>query len=257
MYHAGLLRQVGLLCGCLMALATLAAIGDETTAPPSGASAAWTSDDPMIAKARQLVLAGHLSEAQGVLASPSIAASSARDEMLEIITRIRQDYSLDASGLLAKLRPAIPDITSNDLERWRSAGQVQHRIIDGNVMYFRREPANIFRFCDEAKRRREQHATRGGGDVGPAKFVLTDHFAKVLAEAKRSGKSEVVPVKHRITYTVTLPPTVPGARRGSMVRCWLPYPQENRQQKDGKLIPARPGNPVIAPNGIEGGQIRK
>src|SRR4051794_19117956 len=126
---------------------------------PSGASLAFTTDDPVVGRARGLVAEGRFADAEAVLRE-SGGAAQARAEMLDVIARIRSAYTLDEPALLKKLRPTIPDVTAADLGRWRAAGQVQFRTIDGRLLYFDREPSNVFRFCGEANRRR--------GSVGQA-----------------------------------------------------------------------------------------
>ena len=106
---------------------------------------------------------------------------------------MRREYGLDEAALLEKLRQVDPRRHRGGPRRWREAGEVQHRVIDGQVRYFRREPSNLFRFCEDAKARRVKQEEK------PAAWKLTDHLAKVIAEAEQSGKPEVVPVKHRIT----------------------------------------------------------
>ncbi len=225
----------------MTAMLTATAAGQPTTKPsePPGASAAWTSDDPAVVRARELLTKGKFAEAEGSLASD---ADPAHVEMREIIRRLRSEYTLTDEKLLAKLRKSIPDVTLADLHRWRDAGQVQHRVIDGQLLYFNREPSNIFRFCEEAKQRRVAKPEE------PPTFVLTDHLREVIAAAESSGKIEVVPIRHRITYTLTIPANPKGARRGSLVRVWLPYPQEYRQQRDVKLVSTSPTQHQVAPN---------
>jgi transglutaminase-like putative cysteine protease len=217
---------------------TLAA---DTMAPlPPGASQAWTSDDPLIVKARGLVEAGNFSQAEALLRDRSDRAAT---ETLETIRRIRQDYSLSESQLFAKLKPSIRDLTLDDLRAWTKAGQLQYRTIDGQTIYFRREPSNLFRFCPDAIARR----------LTPAPIsheaALLAHLSKIVAQARRTGQTEVVPITHRIHYTLTVPPHARGAKVGSLVRAWLPYPQEYRQQGGVKLISASPGTPIISENG--------
>src|SRR5207253_2766793 len=108
------------------------------------------------------------------------------------------------------------------------------RTIDGRVWYFDREPANLFRFCDEAKRRRTPEADKKSA------WRLEDHLARVIAAAKEGSGPEVVPIKHRITYRLTVPASAPGFKPGALVRVWLPFAQEYRQQKDVKLIRTSP-----------------
>jgi transglutaminase-like putative cysteine protease len=219
---------------------------------PTGASVAFTSADPAIAEIRKIIVSGGFPSREQVakLDAPSDDPQivEARQEMKEILQRMRQEYSLSAPQLLEKVKGKIADVSLDDLERWRSAGQLQYRMIDGQVAYFRREPANLWRFCNEAKERCAQEPATG------AKFVLTDHLAKVIDEAKRSGQTEVVPIRHRIQYRLSVPANAAGAKKGSLLRVWLPFPQEYRQQREVKLISASPADPKITPNGIRDGE---
>ncbi len=226
----------------LLVLGMLPSAYSKETPPaePSGASLAFTSTQPAVVHARQLVEQGKLAEAESFLTS-SGGSSQAAVEMREIIRRVRIDYSLSAEELLAKLKPSISDVTPNDLERWRKSGGVQYRMIDGHVAYFTREPSNIFRFCGEAKERR--------GDVPePAGWTLEKHLARVIAEARRTSRTQVVPMHHRVTYTLTILPNAPGIKKGALVRVWLPFPQEYRQQGEVKLIRTSPEFKSLAPS---------
>ncbi len=217
-------------------------IGAQQIDPgPPGASRAFTSKDPAVVTARQLLERGLFEQAGKTVAEASLPAD-VRDEVLEIIRRTRHEYSLDADALLAKLRRSIPDVTAADLDRWRTAGEAQYRMIDGAVRYWRREPSNIFRFSEEAKRRRDAAGAVKPGDSEK----LVEHIRNVLAEADATGRDEVAPVRHRVRYTLTVKPD-PALKAGSRVRCWLPYPQVYRQQGDVELASASPGEPRIAP----------
>ena len=66
---------------------------------------------------------------------------------------------------------------------------------------------------------------------------------------------EVLPVKHRLTHTLTVNSNNPAVKAGSVVRVWLPYPQEYRQQREVKLISASPKPKQIAPNAVEGNPV--
>src|SRR5205823_5789828 len=128
-------------------------------------------------------------------------------------------YSLDAAGLLVKIQKMVPDATDEDLERWARESAARYRMIDGKKLFFRREPSNIFLFSEEARQRREK---AGNAPKDPT-WKLTDHLKAVVAEAKKTGEKEVLPVRHRMTYTLTLPGNSAGVKAGSVVRVWLPY----------------------------------
>lgn len=207
---------------------------------PSGASLAFTSADPALVEARRLVAAGEFSRAEALLRDGS-SDPDARGQMLEIIARMCWAYRLDAAGLLARIRREIPDATAADLERWRAAAEVQYRTIDGGVGYFAREPANLWRFCGEAKRRRAQPA------ASAPTWTLRDHLARVVDAAEREHRDRVVPIRHRVHNVVTISPDAPGLKHGALVRVWLPFPQEYRQQGNVKLIRTSPANGIVAP----------
>jgi transglutaminase-like putative cysteine protease len=223
------------------------------TAAPTGASLAFTSNDPELIEIRKIISSGGFPWQELVqnLDAPSDdpQVRAARAEMKEILKHLRHEYSQTAPQLLEKVKAKIADASLADLERWREAGQLQYRMIGGEVAYFRREPSNLFRFCDEAKARSAKPA------AGNENFVLTDHLAKVIDEAKRTGQTEVAPIRHRIQYRLTVPANAQGAKKGSLLRVWLPFPQEYRQQRDVKLISASPADPKIAPIGIKDGKI--
>jgi len=224
-------------------------------AEPPGASIAFTYRDAVVQNALALVKSGQFQKAEALLrttdgqASP--AALRARQEALEIIRRTRFDYSLDETGLLAKVRQSVPDATAREVQRWAKASAARYRMIDGQKFYFRREPANLFLFCAEAKQRRAQ----AGNAPAAAQWKLTDHLQAVVAEAGKAGGSEVHPVRHHVTHTLTIPANTPGVRAGSLVRVWLPFPQEYRQQRDVTLIGASPAQKLVAPSAADGNPV--
>ena len=212
--------------------------GGERSREPTGASLALTSDEPTLVHARALLDVGRFAEARRALERGG--QSRAGREALEIMQRVRIAYALDAATLLDRVREGVPDVTAQDLERWRQAGQVQFRLIDGKVMYFGREPANLWRFCDEAKRRRKL-------DSRPRGWTLESHLSRVIAEAQKSGGGIVTPVRQRVKYTLTVSANAPHVRPGALVRVWLPLAQEYRTQSDVRLLRTSPADAVVAP----------
>ena len=238
-----------------LSLMIMASLGPSFATEPPAASAAFTSKDPVVLKALALMKSGEFQGAEALLRTSDSQADAealrARRETLEILRRTRIEYSLDAAGLLAKIRKAIPDATAKEVERWAKASRARYRIIDGQKFYFRREPSNIFLFCAEAKARR----AKAGNAPPEPKWKLTDHLKAIVDEAEKTGQVEVQPVHHRITYTVTIRSNTPGVKAGSTVYVWLPYPQEYRQQRDVKLVSASPPPKLIAPSAVEGNPV--
>lgn len=243
-----------LLLVAFMIAVTVIARGDSSNGP-AAASLAFTSQDAVVLQALGLLKSGKFAEAETFLVTKTNQAASdalqARSETLDIIRRIRIEYSLDSDGLLAKVRKSIPDATAKEVERWARESGARYRMIDGKKLFFRREPQNIFIFSEAARQRR----AKAGNAPVKSDWKLTDHLKAVVEEAERTGGIEVQPVHHRVTHTLTIRSNAPGIKAGSLVRVWLPYAQEYRQQRDVKLISATPEPKLVAPNGVEGNPV--
>ncbi len=204
----------------------------------------------VLGQATEAMHAGQFTNAEQLLSDNIADADSpaARDlsTLREIIRRIRVDYSLTPEQMLAKLKDYIPDVTADDVKRWTAAGELQYRTIDGNTCYFKREPSNLFRFCSEARDRRKDT-----GEPQPAgeSFDLVSHVVSVLNRSIEERKDLVQPVRHQVTYSLRVNNDHSRVRKGATVRCWLPFPQEYRQQRDVKLISADPPTCLVAENG--------
>jgi transglutaminase-like putative cysteine protease len=235
-FFAGLLVWLIL----LMSISNIALADPSRVSEPTGASLLFTSDDPIVAQARQLIAHGNLSQADALLKQTG-GDAEARAQGLEIIRRIRLDFGKSAPQLLARLQQSIPGVTAGDLSRWTAAGQVQSRLVDGKLQYFVREPANVWRFCGEAKERRQTPKSADN-------WTLESHLERVIAEAQKTGRRQVVPIRHRVHYSLTVPADAPGFKEGAVVRAWLPFPQEYRQQTDVKLISTSPAGAFVAPS---------
>src|SRR3954462_5330718 len=226
-----------------------------TPTEPSAVSLAFNSSDPVVLRARHSMDGGKFLDAelllQAEVKNADGAAKQAREELMEIIRRTRLEYSLTEKELLSKLQEKIPDATAKDLARWVHESKVRTRMIDGQKFYFSGEPKNIFLFSKEAKARLNR---AGNGQKEPG-WKLTNHMAAVIAEAEKSGQVEVMPVKHRFSHKITIDANIPDVKRGSLVRVWLPYPQEYRQQRDVKLISASPEPKLIAPAAQDGNPV--
>ncbi len=241
----------------LLFLACTTLVATAATPPePTGASVAFTSSDPVTVRALGLVDAGDFKQAEAVLAESKTGADpkalQSRAELADLIRRIRLQYSLDDAGLLEKLKETIPNVTAAEAQRWAKEARVRYRMIDGKKFYFSREPQNIFLFCEEARTRR----AKAGHAPKDSKAELHKNLEAIIAEAEKSGAIAVVPVKHRIAHTLMINPNNPNIKTGSVVKVWLPYPQEYRdQQRDVKMISASPEPKLIAPSAIEGNPV--
>ena len=239
------------------------AVNGRTRAAERGTS--MSLDDPVLIEARTLADQGEFAKARRLLAGrgdkPDASAAHERDIQLEILRRIQLDYSLTEEQMLARLRQSIPDATLEDVRWWRDAGDLQHRVIDGVVWYFCREPANLFLFCPEAIQRRDRARTAPAAEpvAGVPGYSLLGNVKDIVAAADGTDSLELLPVRHRATCSIALRPKHRRLKPGSLVRIWMIYPQEYRQQRDVKLVRATPPVTAIAPNWDEaaGGELQR
>src|SRR5687768_1921487 len=174
-YAGGATMRGTFFAGWVMGVTMATTLCDAAETEPTGAASAWTTSDAVVVRARELVARGTFDEAERALNDATDGDRRAQEEMLGIIRWTRWEYSVDEAGLIEKVRKSIPDVKAEDVARWRAAGDLQHREIDGQIRFFRREPSNLFRFSDEAKRRRDAHAATKS-PAAQASFVLEKHL---------------------------------------------------------------------------------
>ncbi|MEQ8849302.1 transglutaminase domain-containing protein [Botrimarina sp.] len=199
-----------------------------------------------------LIKNGQYAQAEALLRSritdPDAPVVGGPARRLEVLRRTRRDFPLTATQVLEDIRDSLPDAMADDIRAWTASGDLQHRTIDGQPRYFRRAASNLFRLNTEAKRRRDAHRA-AAGKPPEKKFDLVGLAERVLQAAGDEGQPLVMPVRHRVTYTLSVKPSCQSLRPGAVVRAWLPFPQAYRQQGEVRLLGSRPEPTVIAPNG--------
>ncbi|MBL9164826.1 MAG: transglutaminase domain-containing protein [Planctomycetaceae bacterium] len=194
--------------------------------------------------AKELIAKGEFREATKLLRpeiDPSAPTTSPAAIMLEVLDRTRADFPHSEAEITKQLRESIPDVKETEIEKWRDAGALQSKQIDGEHRYFRNAAANLFRLSKEARERREKTPEEKKG------FDLDRLIGELNAIAKTADTPAIYPVKHHVTYTLSLKEGNPRLKPGATVRAWLPFPQEYRiQQTDVKLLKSEPEG-VVAP----------
>ncbi len=194
---------------------------------------------------------GRFSEAQQLLkqraADPALSKSE-RVELLnesERLDRIRYDFSIPPDEMLAALKKDIPDVTLEDMIRWREEGSLEGMTIDGQLLYFKRAAANLSRLSSEVAKRKVE-APAEAAPFSDRSIQIEDYMAEIVKERQNSDSRFVMPRRYRIKYSLTVNPDAVPA--GETIRCWLLYPRERANQKDIRWIGSTPEKTLIAPN---------
>lgn len=196
------------------------------------------------AEVKALIAKGAFAEAEKLLSEqiPDLKApvTSEAAIQLEILRRTRYDFSLTADEVLKEIQKSIPDATATDMERWQADGNLQGRVIDGQMRYFRSEPGNLFRFSKDAQGRRKSPP------AAARRFDLDGLIAQLVATSESSTEPEIYPVKHHVLCELIVNDGHPRLHPGAKVRAWLPYPQEYQQQSDVRLLSSDPPGGLVA-----------
>jgi hypothetical protein len=158
-----------------------------------------------------LIAEGSYSEAERLLkeriSDPQAPITSEAAIQLEILRRTRSDFPHSEQEILAQLQKSIPDANSADIARWREAGDLHFRQLDGELRYFRQAVPNLFRFNEEARRRRTSASVE-------KKFNLNAHIELLVEQAESAARPEFYPVTHRVQYELVVKDNHPRVQSG-------------------------------------------
>lgn len=200
----------------------------------------------------QLIEQGEYSAAEAsllrLMSDPLAPVTEPTAMQREVLRRTRLDFSLSPTDALSKLRQSLPDVTEGEFAAWTASGELQNRVIDGEARYFKKAIRNLFLINSEARLRRDAAREQPAGTPSDG-FDLTKHVRGLVAAAEESEAAWISPVRHRVTYELSVVPNHPRVRPGAKVAAWLPFPQAYQQQGDVRLIAGTPEPKAIAPNG--------
>jgi hypothetical protein len=161
----------------------------------------------------------------------------------ELLDRIRQDFNRDEKYVRDALSKYYPNLTDQQLREWERSNELEMKIIDGQKKYFWNAVLNLFRANPEARRRKIEI---DGTHESKLDSFLQSYLPKVVNTVKTQGKTRVMPVKLKLTYTLTVDANAVPA--GEIVRAWLPFPRSDRERlTDVELINTSEKNFIISP----------
>jgi transglutaminase-like putative cysteine protease len=187
--------------------------------------------------------AGDFKEAADVLsqALQEPALSDAERAQLEfqreVLKRIKEDYSLSADELFAKLAASLKDANRPEFDRWLAAGRFDGRKIDGQMCYVDVSVRNLFFRYPELRSRRLDDKDDTAEQKGRLEICR-----QIKEAARKEGSPYVLP--HHFTCTMTVSASATAAPAGATIRAWLPIPRMDPFQSDFKLLAS--SSPVLA-----------
>lgn len=183
------------------------------------------------------------------LDAPHLSAGEIKDlqTQLDMLRRLRLDYSFTRDQLYNRLSESMPDLTSGEFFQWINQGRFDWRMIDGKAKFMNTSVANLFyRYPELRSRRVDDH-----DDVPEQKNRLLISLA--IKKAAREEKTPYVLAHYFLnTMDVTVKESaVPTTAKkdGKLIRAWLPIPREYPYQNQFRLITS--STPVLVLSGPE------
>ena len=187
-----------------------------------------------LTEAMQLREQGRFKEAAEVLSTAlndSKLSSDARREMafqLDVLDRIKQDFSYTEEELFKELGDAVKGLTRDEFNAWMKEGRFESRMIDGVRYYAGTSVSNLFWRHTELNARRTKPK-----DISHYAEMLKN--SRLIKEAAKKEKSPYV-MPHRFRMTMTVTAKKGAAPAGETIRAWLPLPRKYPFQDEFKLL---------------------
>ena len=159
---------------------------------------------------------------------------------LERIKRIRKDFGISEDEALELIRKEMGDEAVARFEEWISRGYVDYILYEGKRYFFRAFIDNILFLCEDElcqKLRKKREKRRQ-----EVREALISHIEDIVSSGE---KGYIKPRRVRVRMTLRV---LPGTLEpNESVRCWLPFPIENEQQSEVRLLGASGNNYLLAP----------
>ncbi|MTK52269.1 MAG: transglutaminase domain-containing protein [Paludibacter sp.] len=162
-------------------------------------------------------------------ANPTNEDTNKIDSLREIASRTQLDFSLSEPKAEAQIRTKIGSFTLSDKKHWEENNWLEYKIIDGQKRYFNRAVSNLKLRLNQYNDSVNQRST----PIDSIKAFRLRQIGHTIAQTSQPGALSS-PVHFTLTYTVSVKPDVVPA--GETIRCWLPFPKENRPRQSNVLL---------------------
>lgn len=160
--------------------------------------------------------------------------------------RLAVDFDRTRDEVKDWITKYIPDVTDEQIDAWTASNTLENMQIGNRTMYFHNAAPNLFRIVpelvalkdsvDAANKPGYDPKALSGHQIDDAKAIpmIKEDVEAALASGKENPFI-AQPRRMRVTFSLTVPANT--LRRGSTLRCWLPYPRNDVARQTGiKLI---------------------
>lgn len=167
------------------------------------------------------------------------------DSLVSISERIRLDFSLSEEEFLKRIESYKIPISDSILNVWDTKKWTERKNIDGEKRYFNRAASNLLllkMFYEE----KEKQILNNSRD--PEMIDRLAHTKNVMGALSEKPDSAIT-IKMKITYIITVDADV--VPEGEIIRCWMPFPNENYpRQNNVEILSASDVDFILAPDSV-------
>jgi len=147
------------------------------------------------------------------------------DSLQTIMQRIRNDFRLTPAEGLKLIKEKMPDVTTEQVERWKQTRKLEVMTIDGKEMWFRKSVRNLWLLGDE-------FAAQNAADRDESYQVRRKYYLEAMhTPADVNGVRDW----RHVNITFTLDVEADAVPAGETLRVWMPFPYENVRQRNIRL----------------------
>src|SRR5580704_6438718 len=136
------------------------------------------------------------------------------ETQLDILHRIRKDYSTSKEELFAELKRELKDFTGKEFDRWIKDGWFDAREIDGKLWFFDSSPSNLWFRHPELSARRIDPPDKSAHERRQLEMVTSIEKATVA-----ENTPYVLPKTFHVTMHVAAKPDAVPA--GDIIHAWV------------------------------------
>ena len=155
------------------------------------------------------------------------------------------DFTWSRERVKTYIQKYIPDVTDAQIDEWTENGPLEAKVIDGELKYFNRTAAGLFRVDPECRAIKQAHDLKNveperllnGKIIDDDEQALIAQIRDIMDDVLSTGEPIQPGDRMKVKYTITVDADAVPA--GEKIRCWLPYPRSDvARQTDVKFIGA-------------------
>lgn len=159
---------------------------------------------------------------------------------LDLLHRIRRDYSTSKDDLFADLKEELKDFSQEEFDRWIKDGWFDTREIDGKLWFFDSSLSNLWFRHPELNARRVDPPDKSAHERKQLEMVTA------IEKAAAAEKTPYV-LPHTFEVTMRVAAKADAVPDGNLIRAWVPIPRKYPFQDGFKLITSSPSPKSINP----------